>query len=166
MKSLLAIFFMALLSLFIVGGKAAAAEESGSSKVELRYFGELSKEETDRIDYIMNFITTKSTFVILKNKKQLNEEGNKFVDLHPLRFWKEVLTGKYREKLPDISYLVKRDMVKRLSDDLAITDKAGGMKEEYIEDFAASTNIPLDEIHKYSEKKDWRGLGNLILSQK
>lgn len=148
------LFTLLLLSFFAIDfgllAKSLHAEE-------MNYFGPLTREESASIHYIINTLGTKSSFALLGYRKQLNEAGKKTNTVHPLRFWREVLTDtELKSKLTNIGSIPRGRLISDFSETFQNVSQQGQMKDEYIQDFSQKTGVSEKTVKKHRDNKTWK----------
>lgn len=151
------LFFMALLiaTAYFFRGEC----DSSFHQEMFKYFTPLTLDEQEGIHYIVTTLSTKPTIALFRYRRQLEEAGTKTMGLHPLRFWKEVLSNdELKSGLPNIGPIPKRQLLGGFVDTFDEAFSMGEMRAEYIEDFCRSTGIDEELFYFYSEQEQWREL--------
>lgn len=151
--------WIALLTLFLQAVWFGDITANTASYESQKYFGPLTSEEAQSIHYIISTLSSKSMISLLRYKKQLEIAGAKTKNVHPLRFWKEVLTNEsLRSGLPNIGSIPRKQLLGDFSTAFASAQKNGLMKVAYMEDFCRATGTSPGVFHSYADRGDWNGL--------
>lgn len=132
---------------------------------QLKYFTPLTAEEEQNIHFIISTLSTKSMLSLLRYRKQLETAGAKTDRVHPLRFWKEVLSNpSLKSGLPNIGSIPRKQLISDFAAAFASAQQKGLMKEVYVNDFCKSTGISKDLFNSYAERGNWNELLTSIMS--
>lgn len=131
---------------------------------QLKYFTPLSQEEEQNIHFIISTLSTKSMISLLRYRKQLELAGAKTEKVHPLRFWKEVLSqDTLKSGLPNIGSIPRKQLISDFAVSFGSAQRSGLMKEAYVTDFCQTTGFSKELFNSYAERGDWVGfLGNFF----
>ncbi len=134
------------------GNVSASADLDGNMK----YFTPLTQEEEQSIHYIISTLSNKSTLSLLRYRKQLEIAGSKTTKVHPLRFWKVVLSDNtLRSGLPKMGSIPRKQLVGDFALAFDSVHRGGWMKEEYVEDFCTATGVSKEVFYSYAQQGRW-----------
>jgi len=144
----------------------AANEPSQPTPVIVEdYFKVLTPQENLSINYIMTTLGTRTALGLFLYRSKLDKAGAQIGDVHPLRFWKEVLTNpKLRGYLKNINGIVRKQFIEGYVKGLQDSQKKGTMREEYTEDFAKSVGIPNEQMQEYVKNQQWEAMLNAFFA--
>ncbi|MEC7838765.1 MAG: hypothetical protein VX777_01850 [Chlamydiota bacterium] len=158
-KALSVNFFILLLSLGV------CFAETQNSPDDLKYFDRLNHSEEQGIRYIITTLGSKSTISLLWYRDSLEKAGNQINDVHPLRFWKEVLTDpKLKMYSRKIGGVPKRQMVADFANSLETVARRGQLKPEYLQDFIEATGLDGNLIYYNVNNGQWKALVELFFN--
>lgn len=130
-----------------------------SNNERFKYFSNLDNHEKKSIQFIITTLGSKSTLSLMWHKSELEKAGNEILFVHPLKFWKEVLTNKNLiPYLKKIGSLPKKRMIEDFSKSFQKVDEMGLITENQLKDFSDSTGYPYQKLLEIVNKKDWKSL--------
>lgn len=148
--------WMIILALLVQTTWMGNAFASANLDEGMKYFTPLSEEEVQSIDYIISTLSNKSTLSLLRYRKQLEIAGSKTVNVHPLRFWKQVLSDQnLRSGLPKMGSIPRKQLINDFAIAFDAVNRSGWMREEYIEDFCSATGVPKEVFYSYAQQGKW-----------
>lgn len=132
---------------------------SAPSAVTEDYFKKLSPQEEQAITYIVTTLGTRTALGLVIYRTALDKAGDQMADVHPLRFWKEVLMNpKLRDSLKHIKGIVRKQFIDGFVKGFQDSQKKGVMLEEYTADFSKTVGIPKEQMDQYVKDQDWEAM--------
>lgn len=122
------------------------------------YLQLVSKDEREDISFIVNTLGMGSVTKIAKNKSSLKNAGNRVNHVHPLRFLQTVFQDDRMKA--SMQALQKRSLmwdefISGLKKSLQEEMTKDNLRIEYVQDFAVSLNLSLDQLYPYVQQERW-----------
>lgn len=132
---------------------------ASNNNERFKYFSELNNKEKKSIQFIITTLGTKSTLSLMWHKSELEKAGSEIIFVHPLKFWKEVMTNKNLSSLvKKIGSVPKKRMIEDFSKSFDKVDELGMLNENQLKDFSEATGYPYQKLVELTNKKDWKTL--------
>jgi len=149
--------------LLLVFTFAGCLAENNENSADSEYFQALTPSQKQGIHYIITTLGSKSTISLLWYKGNLERAGDQINGVHPLRFWKEVLTDpKLKMYSRKISGMPKNQMVGDFTKSFRVMADQGLIKREYVQDFIEATGLDRQQINQMVSNGQWKQLVDLF----
>lgn len=130
------------------------------------YLQLVTKDEKNDISFIVNTLGMGSVTKIAKNKSSLKNAGNRVNHVHPLRFLQTVFQDERMKA--SMQAMQKRSLmwdefITGLKKSLQEEMDRDNIKLEYIQDFASSLNLSIDQIYSYIQQERWEPLVKALI---
>lgn len=158
-------FISGLLSLMLMLIVSDLGADTRNMNFHRKYFEPLTPVERQSISYIVSSLGTKSMVALLFQKGAMEKAGIQLELVHPLLFWKEVLTHQdLRSYILMIKGIVKKKFIENFAESFADMSKLGQMDEEYIADFSDMNGISKEQINYYIANNHWKPLVEFLFN--
>lgn len=163
--------FLSIVSAFLVSSAQANTEPARD------YWAPLSEEQHQKMGYILSSLSRGSIPQLIRNKSNLREAGKKVRDIHPFRYLCHIFGHQdYLQALSNIrmhkvfiwpGFLEGEDRgaTDGIIGSLKQEDRAGNLKDEYLQDFASKCNLSFVRMSVCIRQKDWYDFMNYVLDE-
>lgn len=147
----------------ILGGDEGFAVKAsiGEKRVPRNYYAFVSPEEKKEIAYILKTLANSSLAKITKQKSSLKKAGDRIEHLHPFKFLETIFTDEELKvcirNIEGKSW-VWSEFRDPLIDSLEKESSAGNIRQEYVQNLAATVNIDAGAISPMVNNKEWSKL--------
>lgn len=126
------------------------------------FYGKISDKDRKDIEYIVTSTGNKPVHELLSEKKSLNHAGDRVNHIHPLKFFMIVFSDEKMKvsmhKLQDRSSVILNPFIDGMGESFDQEAKAGNLKDEYIQEMAATLKVDAKVITPIIRANNWKGL--------